>query len=846
MGKSISSILVFLFVFFSAIALEPGDSTLKNINSIVEKYIQNSSLFPQEKVYMHFDNTAYYIGEKIWFKAYVVTAGENNYSPLSATLFVELVAPEGRVIETQKLKITDGQADGDFVLDRLLYSGFYEIRAYTRYMLNWDKESLFSRVFPVFEEVQKAGDYKMSIRQLPNSKRVPGGRDEFVQKQKVELSFFPEGGNLVSGLTSNVAIKAVGKSGENLILKGSIEDEKGNIITSLATSYQGMGSFNFTPQTDNYIAKVQYEGKDYTFKLPEILPKGYVMNVEHTDYNRVTVLIQKSQNLPVDTLGLTVSCRGKLYVADYVIFGNKDVTGFSISDKLLPSGVTQLTLFDQNGNILSERMVFINHQDQLIISVEQDKPEYKPYEKVNLDFQIKNSEGQPVKTSFSLTIRDKATSVYNPYRESALTSLLLSSELKGYIENPGYYFESNNQVRKKELDLLMLTQGWSRYICPRMVSLDKEYIHPIEKLLVIEGKVLSPKRRREPEAGVEVRMVMFLPDSTSQQGLCVTNSAGEFNFGLSDFCGNAKLTLTTKKDGKAKSNYIVLDRVFSPEFKNYNYAETQLQKIKYLSCDSQSEMLKTDTIGEFETEIPIEETEDNEFNYVPMEQKNHKIDEVKVTARKKYKKEGEGLRSATMVYNVQETVEEMIDQGMCEPVNIHAYLMKINPYFSYEAKIYKTKRVIYVLNNISTIKVPSAAEELNSLLMDEIGLITIDESPDVCQYLPYDWCLPVPQYDMMIVFVYTNEKYEQGRFKTVAGMRRTKYKGYTCSKEFYNPDYSYLPKENDFRRTLYWNPSIKTDSTGKASITFFNNGTCKRMDVNAETVTNNGKIGVIK
>jgi hypothetical protein len=844
MKINILFILISLSFFFSVQASEPKDSTLIKINSFIEKYNRYSKLFPQEKVYMHFDNSDYFIGENMWFKAYVVMAGENNLSPLSTTLYVELVAPEGRILETQKLKIIGGQADGCFVLDKPLYGGFYEVRAYTRLMLNQDKEYLFSRVFPFYEKVQENGDYTKNLRPLPNSLRVPGERKEFIQKQKVELSFFPEGGNLIAGLTSDVAFKATGKYGENLQVQGNIEDADGNIITSLATAYQGMGRFKFTPQKGNYIAKVAYGKKTYTFNLPEILPMGYVIHVEHAENSILVVRIQKSPGLPDDTLGIVISCRGKLYVSDDVVFTN-NAKEFSIPDTLLPTGISQITLFNQNGNVLSERMVFINHQDQLSISVTQDKTAYNPYEQVNLDFQIKDVKERPANTYFSLAVRDGANSIHNAYGESALTCLLLSSELKGYIENPGYYFESNSQERSNALDLLMLTQGWSRYVWTKMINVDKEFMNnPIEKCLVVEGKVLIPKRKSKHKEGIDVRMVLNLPDNKVQQGSCVTDSSGEFNFAVPDFCGNTNLVLQTKKGDKTKSNGIILNRFFSPGFKTYDYTETQLLATEIISPDSIEQNVKTDSITESETGI------DDESN-LPIDQRMNKINEIMVEAKKKFRFEGSGLSSATIAYDVQETTQEMIDKENYEPVDLFEYLMKINRYFNYDINsdeaYYKRKRVIFILNNISTVMDPLAYGELKSLAVADIETVTIDERTNVCLYLPTELCSnSIP--NMMIIHVYTNQKYVQGRFRPTPGVRCTIYKGYTCAKEFYSPDYSqkYLPEEADFRRTLYWNPYVKTDEEGKVKVTFYNNSTCKKLDISAETVTVTGEIGVLK
>ena len=112
---------------------------------------QFNLLYPQEKVYLHFDNTGYFIGETIWFKAYVVRADTKKPTDLSGVLYVELLNAAGDVVERRKLKMEEGQARGDIRLDKLLVSGFYEVRAYTRYMTNWGTGACFSRVFPIFE-----------------------------------------------------------------------------------------------------------------------------------------------------------------------------------------------------------------------------------------------------------------------------------------------------------------------------------------------------------------------------------------------------------------------------------------------------------------------------------------------------------------------------------------------------------------------------------------------------------------------------------------------------------------------------------------------------------------------
>src|SRR5665647_1125977 len=198
--------ILFLCFFCQTIQSQQDSTALRKLSSFAKKINTFSKEYPQEKVYLHFDNTAYYLSETLWFKGYVVTAAGNALSPLSKTLYVELVSPEGNILETKKLKIENGQCHSDIKLPTSSsFAGFYEVRAYTRFMLNWEKEYLFSRVFPVYDKPVEEGFYRHIITERSPSQKVPQIRKEFEQKGNIAMSFYPEGGNLVKGLKSKVA-----------------------------------------------------------------------------------------------------------------------------------------------------------------------------------------------------------------------------------------------------------------------------------------------------------------------------------------------------------------------------------------------------------------------------------------------------------------------------------------------------------------------------------------------------------------------------------------------------------------------------------------------------------------
>ncbi|MDP4270878.1 MAG: hypothetical protein Q8909_12235, partial [Bacteroidota bacterium] len=382
------------------------------------------------------------------------------------------------------------------------------------------------------------------------------------------------------------------------------------------------------------------------------------------------------------------------------------------------------------------------------------------------------------------------------------------------------------------------------------------------------GRVLSLSKKK-PKPNVEVLMFMTLPDSTSQRGTCMTDDEGKFNFALNEFRGKAKLTLQTKENGKRKENNIILDRMISPDFKSYSFQDKQNPENVVVHRDSIS--FNEDTI---KTIVPEKAAfvDLKENAKLPMDKKTHRLKEVVVKGKKPFKREGESLRNANIVYDVEKTMDEMIDKGEDEPVALLDFLSRKNQYFNYQldlaevtpeaaAKLpgkstfindmlkcvraqYKGKDVIFCINNISYATNDKRDHMINSediglFYSNEIETLTIDETEGTS--LVYHG---VTGHEV-VIFIYTYKDLHLRN--SLLGIRQTKFSGYAYIKEFFQPNYekALLPDEKDYRRTLYWNPDVKTDANGKANISFFNNGSCKAMNVSAETVTERGVIGVM-
>ena len=212
---------VIFFVFFTMLLClhvrgQDIDSDLSKFFPFIRRLNRLSNQISHEKVYLHFDNTSYYQGDNIWFKCYV-TSAQNQLSRLSKTLYVELLNPGGEIVDKRVLKIENGQCYGDFTLNQLpFYSGFYEVRAYTKYMLNFGDDVIFSRLLPVFDKPKAQGNYEekeMSRYGKWGTGNYPMKRERPIKGKTVNLRFFPEGGNLIQGVKSRVAFEATDAAG---------------------------------------------------------------------------------------------------------------------------------------------------------------------------------------------------------------------------------------------------------------------------------------------------------------------------------------------------------------------------------------------------------------------------------------------------------------------------------------------------------------------------------------------------------------------------------------------------------------------------------------------------------
>ena len=584
-----------------------GEASRNSLDNIIIRTAIKQSLFPEERVYLHFDNTAYYLGENIWFKAYVMSGVNDEPTTMSRVLYVEFVSPEGYVVKTNKYRIgSDGCCHGSFELNPLLLSGYYEVRAYTRYMLNRGKDAIFSRVFPIFDKVNADNwDFKNMLDRrrgflvdIEENDSLTGldRKVEWVNSElpQCDLHLYPEGGHLVNGIESTVAYEVFGNDGINSEQSITITADGKPLLTA-SPEHLGKGTFTLTPHKDVKYRAILKQGKrEKKFDLPDIEEEGTTIEVaEHEG----TYYITTRNNLKAETgMGCAIVRRGK--VCFYERYLSTDTCmHFAIDSRTLDEGVNRVVIFVNDSIPLAERQFFVTHAEpqasdnstaKLLVTSDGEEIEgldITPHGKITLD--IEREDGKPITGgTFSLSVSDADYRQQTSYTYNIYTYMLLGSELKGYIPHAARYFDPMNKNRKRELDLIMLTHGWTSYDWSKLCRRDARLQQPVERGITVKGRFVKKRPDKRfgkldriivtNKPGANIKFDITYSDSLLTKYNFSTDANGEFRIQTRDFTGKRVARLMgprTSYDSRDSIFAFALDRYFSPQMRLYHYWE---------------------------------------------------------------------------------------------------------------------------------------------------------------------------------------------------------------------------------------------------------------------------------
>ncbi|MFB5946840.1 TonB-dependent receptor plug domain-containing protein [Albibacterium profundi] len=346
---------------------------------------------------------------------------------------------------------------------------------------------------------------------------------------ETDVQFFPESGNLVAGLPVRVAFKAIGTDGLGVDIKGTIKDSKGNAVTEFQSQHLGMGTFNITPLAgESYQATIQLtDGSSFTADLPEVATEGYVLNIFPQGDSDTLVVRILAADQSFGPVNMVAQNNGEvLFAGGFDISKNLNTLRLPVAD--FPLGITQFTLFDAKGKPVNERLVFIDKFDEFSVETVLDKETYQPRELTKLSLKSLNTGGEPVRGRFSVSVVNEDDTPFDPDMESTIYSeLLLKSELSGYIEKPNYYFRNIDTKKRDHLDVLMLTQGYRKFIWEDLFEDEVEPIEfpPEELTTTISGRLQTLLGK--PVANGTVILNSFAAQVTLDT---ITDADGNFSF----------------------------------------------------------------------------------------------------------------------------------------------------------------------------------------------------------------------------------------------------------------------------------------------------------------------------
>ncbi len=875
------------FIVFILTLLIVNESAYAQNKDSIQLLIANQAiLFPQEKVYLQTDKSCYVTGEKLWFRAHLVDEILNTPSTLSSYVFVELINPLDSVINRFRIKSFDGAFYGVIPIAVSLPEGTYVLRAYTdnlqnlgsdyffhrnieilspfsaKYMLQSSLEqngerlkvklNLFDKTKekPVYPNVfnvhlnnqpseqfisNKKGEALIILSSSPGENKrvlavetaqyqkfyvVPGPDNEF------DVSFYPEGGYLLNGVLCRVAFKALYRDGSPVNITAEIVDEENNQYGTTTTLHEGMGAFNIRSESGKkyFLACKDAYGNSKRFEIPEAQENFYSLHLEEESGDlKVSVRCTDNQT-PKSGLQLILHTRGMLhYAAQWDTIYNT----LSVNTSTFPPGIMQVLLLDSLANPLSERLYFCNNHDNAYLNFQTDGENYDARSLVKAELNLLDKNGNPLSGSFSVSITDNQD-ILPDSTTDIRSSLLLDSELKGFITNPTFYMKEGN---KEALDLLMLTHGWRRYSIPDIIR--RKYTQPIfpnRQSMEISGSVrkgLLGKPLNNKEVSVFSWGADYLEETT-------TDSSGQFLF--NGFEAHDSLTFVVQTSSKNRySIEVTVDEEQFPVVSEHLFKPN---------------LGKTETPRDYSYQSYLVKKSNTRYT---MENGMRKIElgEIEVTAKRK-----ENTKEESYSYYMPKTNLDVLDSKELEEIQpaslsdaiIHMPFLQIKEDADGNKKVY-IDRMNYKLPTSEGSTLP-ATLVIDDIIYDDYDLDNMIDPFNIERI----GVLKGTAASILggsgaggAVVITTKKGMSKDAIPSaINNIKKIKPLGFQQPVEFYSPKYETKAQrereEPDFRTTVYWNPNINVPKSGKAEFDFYTADIRTSYSAIIEGVTNEGRI----
>ncbi|WDF55546.1 carboxypeptidase-like regulatory domain-containing protein [Mucilaginibacter sp. KACC 22063] len=673
--------------------------------------------------------------------------------------------------------------------------------------------------------VQKTGRITTDIRL--DGKTVTKILPITAASDKIDVQFFPESGNMVNGLPGKVAFKAVGADGLGKTVTGKIVDNNGNQISDISTQHLGMGLFMLTPDAGKtYKAQVKFEdGSEGIYNLPKALDSGYALTITQHE-NDIFVRISASKDLTGTTQGsvsLVAQSAGAMCYASKTRLENQ-VSSSKIPKSKFPNGIVQFTLFDAAGNPVNERVIFVNNPDNLKLDVSAPKQTFATREKVNLQITANDPQDKPALSLLSASVIDETKVPSNEDDETTiLSTILLSSDIKGYIEKPNYYFAHNDEKTRSDLDLLMLTQGYRRFEWKNILA---DTYTPIvfkpEQSLTVSGTVHTSNKKPV----VKGKVTLFTTAGGTFIIDTLTDDQGHFSFPNLTFKDSIRFVIQARTEKGKKDVDIDLDNTAQQAFTaNPNAPDVEVNVdnkiLPYLKSNKEyyQEQIRSGT-------------------------GNHNIVLKEVVIREKKQNKAPNSANLNGAGNADQIITADMFENMGCPTLSQCLQGRLVGVIFQNGRAYSTRSMSSSFRGPVPMGIVLDGMQVDADFLDNLNPHDIS-SIEVLKSGAY-LAIYGSRAGGGLLVITTKRGGEVTYQKYAPGVVTYTPKGYYRARTFYSPQYD-DPKVNtalaDLRSTIYWNPNIVTDKDGKSTLTYFNAGTKGIYKVIVEGIDADGHIG---
>jgi len=651
-----------------------------------------------------------------------------------------------------------------------------------------------------------------------------------VTLNKIDLQFLPEGGSLVTGLTTNIAFKAINEFGKPVDVMGTIRDNDHRIVAYFESYKFGMGSFPFTPLPgESYTATIASPANiKEQYSLPKAVPEGVVMNISK-NAGIVTIKCSTTSETAVRIVGRTKSI--SYYSQDLQL--KKGLNNITLHEDIFPAGIAQFTLYTGGKQPLAERLVFLNSHRQLQVIISTNKRHYLPREKVLMTITTRDEHGQPIPSNFSLSVvDDKLWTLADDRQDNILSWLLMSSELRGRIEEPPFYFKKDEAKAPLALDLVMLTNGYRYFDFINEVIRNGELKFTPDEGNIVSGLVTSNKDQAIPAT---VFLINNMPDGKALK--LQTGTDGQFYFpGLTERGSYVLIARPLHSTGPIKIRL---------QQNGIGYNPLRGAAIKQLRIDDKFDVIDSPVD---KAPTPPAAPQPEKVNLaINFNNRSNALNEVVVVGYgTMYKRDVTG--SVRTIANLE--LKAIPTDGMLQALQGKVAGLYITPRANPGETPLIQLRGAKTLNNgneplIVIDGVPQEKYDLSIININDIESVTVLK--DAVAIALYG----ARAANGVISIQSKALRNEKLRFNIT---RKSQYTTqsftlngpvYTIARRFYVPQYksTVTDERNDYRENIYWNPVVQTDRDGKASVEFYNSDATTTFRAIAEGIGSNGSLG---